>query len=90
MHVAVVDRAALRRYLNHMLLLMLRAGQIFAMTEELEVTEAAKNSCHAYCHRAGNEQQAVHRSAAAYGGVGTVLMHGEFSSTKAPLGSSFA
>ena len=45
-HVAIVDRAALRRDFNHALLLPLRSRHEFAMKEQLQVSEPPKNGGH--------------------------------------------
>ena len=45
-HVAIVDRAALRRDFNHTLLLPLRSRHEFALKEKLQVSEPPKNGGH--------------------------------------------
>ena len=45
-HVAVVDRAALRRYFNYALLLPLRSSHVFGVKEELQVSQPPKNDGH--------------------------------------------
>jgi len=62
MHVAVVDRPAFRRDFDYMLLLPLRFSHVFAMADQLQVSEASKNRADQQECQAGHDHQTVGRS----------------------------
>ena len=56
-HVAVVNRAALGSNFDCALLLPVRAGQVVAVLNQLQKTQASKNRAHPERHEAGDDQQ---------------------------------
>src|SRR5579862_9605182 len=57
MQVAVINRAALWCDFDGALLLPLCAGEVFAMPDQLQVTQASKNRRHPQQGHAGDDQQ---------------------------------
>src|ERR1700722_20504223 len=77
--VAVVNRAALRSYLEAAFLLAHSARQVVAMSEELQVGEPPENRAHPQERHAGDDEQT---------NVDAALSHGEFRSANTPVGIS--